>query len=237
MLGTLLESRARRTRRTGGAALSVFVHIAIIGAATAATVQAKPDKKTQVEVRFIRFTAAPAPAPKPIERHASPISSTSSVSIPAPPTLTIPAPTEIPTSLPAIDLTRGVVSDAITIGNGASSAGEGRPGGSLDLTNDGPDASDWRGSEVLMHIVSSAKPRYPETLRQAGIDGGVLVQFIVDTTGRVDMNSVKVLRSTHELFTLAVRSSLPQFRFKPAEVGGRRAVALAEMPFQFEVKR
>lgn len=236
MLGTLLESRARRTRRSGGAALSVAVHIAIIGAATAATVQAKPDKKTPVEVKFIRFTAAPAPAPTPIERHTSRTSSTSSFSIPTPPTLTIPAPTEIPTSLPAIDFTRGA-SDAIAIGSGTTSAGGGRPGGSLDLTNDGPDASDWRGSEVLMHIVTSAKPRYPEILRQAGIDGGVVVQFIVDTTGRVDMNSVKVLRSTHELFTQAVRNSLPSFRFKPAEVGGRRAVALAEMPFQFEVKR
>ena len=37
MFGTLLESRARRHRRTGGAALSIAAHVAIIGVATAAT--------------------------------------------------------------------------------------------------------------------------------------------------------------------------------------------------------
>jgi hypothetical protein len=37
MFGTLLEARARRHRRTGGAALSIAAHVAIIGVTTAAT--------------------------------------------------------------------------------------------------------------------------------------------------------------------------------------------------------
>ena len=73
-----------------------------------------------------------------------------------------------------------------------------------------------------MRIVSSSKPRYPEQLRQAGVDGRVLVRFTVDTTGRVDPSSVKILTSTHDLFSRAVRESLAGFRFKPAEVNGRR---------------
>jgi len=88
----------------------------------------------------------------------------------------------------------------------------------------------------MMHIITSAKPRYPETLRQGGIGGRVLVQFSVDTTGRVDMASVRVLQSTHDLFTQAVRSALGAFRFRPAEVNGKRTAALAEMPFEFQVR-
>ena len=88
-----------------------------------------------------------------------------------------------------------------------------------------------------MHVLSSGKPRYPESLRQAGVDGSVLVQFTVDTTGRVDMGSVKVLNSTHEMFTSAVRQSLGSFRFKPAEVNGKRVPALAQMPFEFHLNK
>jgi protein TonB len=88
-----------------------------------------------------------------------------------------------------------------------------------------------------MRIVTSATPRYPESLRQAGLDGRVLVRFIVDTIGKVDMNSVQVLESTHDLFARAVRDALGRFRFKPAEVRGRRIPAMAEMPFEFQMRK
>ena len=38
-------------------------------------------------------------------------------------------------------------------------------------------------------------------LRSANVEGEVLAQFVVDTTGRADMSTFKVLKSTHELFT------------------------------------
>jgi protein TonB len=59
----------------------------------------------------------------------------------------------------------------------------------------------------------------------------------VDTSGRIDMNSVTVIASTHDLFTRAVRDALPAFRFKPAELGGHRVRALAEMPFEFQITK
>ena len=71
----------------------------------------------------------------------------------------------------------------------------------------------------------------------AGIDGRVLVRFTVDTTGAVDMNSVMILSSTHDLFTRSVRDVLPSFRFKPAELHGKRVPSLAEMPFEFSISK
>jgi protein TonB len=97
--------------------------------------------------------------------------------------------------------------------------------------------TEWRGKELLMRIERAAKPRYPEALRQSGIEGRVVVQFTVDTAGRVEPSSIRILNSTHDLFTRAVRDALVQFRFAPAAVGDRRVPALAEMPFEFQITR
>ena len=80
-------------------------------------------------------------------------------------------------------------------------------------------------------------PRYPDMLRSANVEGEVLAQFVVDTTGRADMSSFKVLKSTHDLFTNAVKSSLPNMKFYPAEVGGKRVKQLVQMPFQFSLTK
>jgi protein TonB len=236
MFGTLIESRARRHRRTGGAALSIAAHVAIIGVTTAATMHGTAAPRTPIKPEFVVFTATPAP--KPIERRGTTARPTSSRTVvPAPITLVIAPPTMVPTALPEIDLTSRISPDFISIGGPPSTSGSGRqPVGPLGLTDDGAASDKWSYREVLMNIVSSVKPRYPETLRQSGVGGRVLVQFTVDTTGRVDMASVRVMQSTHDLFTQAVRSALSAFRFKPAEVNGKRMAALAEMPFEFQVR-
>jgi TonB family protein len=80
-------------------------------------------------------------------------------------------------------------------------------------------------------------PRYPDSLRVARIEGEVLAQFIVDTLGRPDMTSFKVIKSTHDLFTNTVKASLPNMLFYPAEVGGRKVKQLIQMPFQFNLTK
>jgi protein TonB len=89
----------------------------------------------------------------------------------------------------------------------------------------------------MMRIVEQVRPRYPDMLRQAGIDGRVLLRFTVDTTGRVDPSSVVVVSSTHDLFAGAARAALLGFRFRPAEVDGQHVRVLAEMPFEFAIRR
>jgi TonB family protein len=81
------------------------------------------------------------------------------------------------------------------------------------------------------------RPLHPDMLRSANIEGEVLAQFVVDTTGRADMTTFKVLKSSHDLFTNAVRSTLPNMRFYPAEIGGRKVKQLVQMPFQFTLTR
>jgi protein TonB len=78
-------------------------------------------------------------------------------------------------------------------------------------------------------------PRYPDALREAKIEGEVLVRFVVDETGRVDTSAVRILRSTHPEFTAATREMLARWRFSPAEVNGRPVKQQLEMPFQFSL--
>ena len=82
-----------------------------------------------------------------------------------------------------------------------------------------------------------ASPRYPDALRQAGIEGEVLAQFVVDTTGRPEAGSLKILKSSHDLFTRSVMNALPQMTFVPAEVGGRKVRQLVQEPFTYSLSR
>jgi TonB family protein len=76
-------------------------------------------------------------------------------------------------------------------------------------------------------------PKYPPLLRSANVEGVVLVQFVVDTLGRVDSTTFHVLKSTHDLFTLAVEDVVFRYKFRPAELGGRRVKQVVQMPFGF----
>lgn len=80
-------------------------------------------------------------------------------------------------------------------------------------------------------------PKYPQQLRDAHIEGEVLAQFVVDTTGRVDMNTFKVLKSDNALFSDAVRTALAEMQFDPALVGDRPVKQLLQQPFEFILSR
>jgi TonB family protein len=83
----------------------------------------------------------------------------------------------------------------------------------------------------------ASPPRYPDVLRTAKIEGDVLAQFVVDKDGTPMVPTFKVLKSTHPLFTEAVRASLGNLRFTPALVGGRPVRQLLEMPFSFRLTK
>ena len=235
MLGVLLESRARRPRRSGGMALSVATHLALIAGAAAATTglprTAKPPKP---EIVVVTPPAAPKPEPRRVVTDpptVAPAGPVTNIVI-----ARIDAPTTIPVNLPPIDMRGALAADSIVIGSGPSRSGGTCQLRCLDLSEK-PSSGEWQVNELLMHLITPMKPRYPESLRQAGIEGRVLVRFVVDTVGRIDPASVQILSSTHDQFTRAVRDALSGFRFRPAESNGKRIPALAEMPFEFTVTR
>lgn len=81
----------------------------------------------------------------------------------------------------------------------------------------------------------SAAPMYPPALEARGVEGHVIVRFVVDSTGRVDMASVMTVEATDSAFDRAVRDAMPQMRFRPAKMGSRPVRQLAEQLFRFEL--
>ena len=79
------------------------------------------------------------------------------------------------------------------------------------------------------------RPLYPDSLYTARVEGGVVAEFVVDTTGRVALDAFGVVSSTHPLFTDAVRRALPEARFFPAQRGGRAVRQLVQQPFRFVI--
>lgn len=73
-------------------------------------------------------------------------------------------------------------------------------------------------------------------LREAGIGGRVRVQFVVDTAGRPIENSLQVLRTDNDLFSLAARDAIGKWRFQPASRGRRRVADTLIQLIDFDPK-
>jgi len=84
---------------------------------------------------------------------------------------------------------------------------------------------------------TSAVPAYPPLLEKQGIEGIAVVRFVVDTTGRADIGTFRVIETSHSLFAASVREALPKMKFQPATVGPKRVRQLVEIPFGFQIVR
>jgi TonB family protein len=94
---------------------------------------------------------------------------------------------------------------------------------------------EYQVEKPVMAAPGSPAPRYPEILKKAGVSGQVIVSFVVDTTGTADVQTLKVLKSSHELFLNAIATALPDMRFTPALVGGKKVKQLVMEPFVFSI--
>jgi protein TonB len=229
MFGTLIESRRTLQRSTGGSVVSFLTHGALITSAVLATKTVQMALPVE-PVQRVAFFEPANPSLRKAPAHANRRSRGASVAI----VPLIRVPLSLPTDVavgdvlvttPSTDFADprphqnycGVVCTAPTHGDGG-------------VTN-------WSSAEAQMQLREAPiPPRYPERLRLAGIEGSVVVKFVVDTVGRVDPASVEIITSTHDLFTSAVREALTRLRFYPATVDNRKVRAAAIMPFQFMLR-
>jgi TonB family protein len=95
----------------------------------------------------------------------------------------------------------------------------------------------WRPVVAQATKLSGQHPLYPLSLLRARITGQVLLQFIIDTTGRAEIQSLRLVTSTNPLFALACRNALPDWKFVPAVVDGHKVRELVQQPFTFLLER
>ncbi|MGI8510016.1 MAG: TonB family protein [Gemmatimonadaceae bacterium] len=84
-----------------------------------------------------------------------------------------------------------------------------------------------------MDAAAPVAPVYPESLYRARVPGRVVVEFVVDTTGHAETETIGVVSATDPLFTEAVRRALADARFKPARVAGHPVPQIVRQPFTF----
>jgi len=84
--------------------------------------------------------------------------------------------------------------------------------------------------------VSSPPVRYPDELRARGIQGRVMLELVIDTTGRVEPGSIRVVAATHRAFGGAAAQMVANSRFWPARIAGRKVRVRVQLPVNFRIQ-
>lgn len=265
MFTTLIESKPKKQRRTAGTAVSVVLHLGVLILAVVATANARSDaleKSREEKLNYVEVKKEepkpeePKPEePKPEPKPPTPVKAAPPkaprapeaprVEAPAPPKgfQVVQAPVNIPISIPKVDLSAAVTNEADFSGRGvAGGSSKGVAGGTGDADSKGIAAGlsnqpyfEFQVEEGASPSGGNPAPEYPNSMRESGMTGRVVVQFVVGTNGRVEAGSIKILESTTSAFAAAVREVLPRHRFSPAKIGGRAVRQIVQQPFVFRL--
>jgi TonB family protein len=207
-------------------AASFVIHALIVLAAVWATRQpARPPGDPILREDTVFFPVPPA--------HAGIVPDAPSV-LPRLPGLQLPH--VVPTELPPIDVPPGVFTAVLPGDPGAPPGWIGGDTGTVGVLV--PAAPfDARYVEEAPVLLAHPAPRYPEILRQALLGGRVLVEAVVDTSGRVEPASLRITASPHALFGDEARAVVLGSRYRPARVSGRAVRVRIVVPVTFELRR
>jgi outer membrane biosynthesis protein TonB len=94
---------------------------------------------------------------------------------------------------------------------------------------------DFQVDKQAKMLRNQPTPAYPSALKVRNIEGRVEAQFLVDTAGRVDLSTFKLINadSTKDAFVDAVKEALARTRYSPAEIRGRKVRQLVQQSFYF----
>lgn len=234
MFDQLVESdpRFRKGNRKGNAFTtlwSIIFHGALVYAGILATMHATEavmEAPSETTLVFIE-----EPEEKPDEPEDEPPPVITSLNPPPKGFQTMAAPVDIPTEIPPINLQeRFDPRDYTGVGveGGVFSGVEGGAG-PVDLTQVFAEAV----VDETPEQISCPRPPYPRMMQQAGIEGTVLLEFIVDQQGHADRNSVRALDSTHKAFESPAKEMIEKCLFRPGRVRGQAVKVLVRMPINF----
>lgn len=223
----LIES-GRAPRRHGewtSRTLSLAIHAAFITAAVAATRQVAgvtpppiaefPNLKWSKTPQPVRASCTPCPLPGPPFPRL------------IPPTIPDPAPFDQPVSTTM--LAPGTPGDTGVPGLNLVSPGN------LVAPGDAPLES--RVVDEPPEMLSHPEPSYPEILRQAGIEGRVVVEAVVDTTGRAEAGSLRIVSASNPLFATEALQVVLGSRYRPGRMAGRVVRVRVLVPISFGMRR
>lgn len=249
MLHPFVSTRPVYTRRSRALPLSIAAHMMVILAVVAPRTKTSSSagdvrrgERSSEHVQFIKVAPAPAEpsAPRPTATTHPKLVRTTAAVVPriAPLSINMSSVSDVGPALPSMDLTSRVT-DSLDFTTppkpvvGGDGLGKGNEGGNYSTGIYTADVVE----KTVMPFPDNPKPVYPPSMLSAGIETAFVVQFVVDTTGRVDDHSLKFPSSAGRLFVDAVQRVLLRSRYRPAELGGRRVSQLVEQQFTFRIAR
>lgn len=224
MFDVLIESKkpSQKGKMAGTSLLSLIVHTGIIGGAIVATLTAaQTDTGPRVDTALVYVQ----PEQKQPDQ-------------PPPPQLdvqfkgfqTVVAPTDIPTNIPPVNLQEHF--------DPKDFSGVGVEGGSA--TGIVPSTDAVLSVDVVQEKperLAGQPPAYPPLLQQAQIEGTVMVEAIIDTTGHIEPASIKVVQTSNPGFNESAKQAIVKWLYRPARVYGRAVRVLIHQPINYTIPR
>lgn len=126
-----------------------------------------------------------------------------------------------------IRLNIGTVQESITVGAGAS-----RIVPMKDPSRVKTFVDKLRGQRLQPPLkIKDVRPEYSQALRDAGIEGRVVLEGRISTDGSV--TDIRVIESAHEELVNAARDAASQWRFEPTRLWGNPVETTMTMTFNF----
>jgi TonB family protein len=88
--------------------------------------------------------------------------------------------------------------------------------------------------DSVVRVLTMPQPEYPDSLYGARVPGAVVAEFIVDANGKIVLESIGVVSSSHERFGDAVRLALREATFRPAVRNGHPVAQVVQLPVTFK---
>jgi TonB family protein len=243
MFDVLVASAAHREVRAGSVTTSMITHALLIILAVTVTRTALENPPVMAaDPAMLLFVPKPPPPPPEPEVRREPAAVATVAAEPPPKGFqTVVAPRDIPDIIPPVDLTQRPLDPRDFTGRGIEGGvASGVVGGTGSVNPDGGSdlsaiyeatTKDDRFEQAI--VVVQPAPRYPAALAAAGIEGKVAVEFVIDTAGKVESGSIRVLQSSHRAFEAAAREAMTAAIFRPARLSNHPVRQLTRQSIRF----
>jgi protein TonB len=229
----LIESRRKTSARSvlGGGLFSIVMHAGLIWAGIVATMHA--GEAVEERIRQVELTIE---TPEQQQEEPPPPEQVATVDPPPKGFQTLAFPVNIPVDIPPPSASTFNAADFSGIGvEGGIAAGV--EGGTGPVISDQPYLEAVVEERPDLVQGTCTLPRYPEILRQAGVEGRVLIELVIDTVGRPERGSLRVLTATHQLFEAPARETAASCRYRPGRIQGRAVRVRVQVPINFNITR
>jgi TonB family C-terminal domain len=148
-----------------------------------------------------------------------------------------PSLTDVPTVASLTDFTQAVQPPPppnLGRPTGVMNIPPGRPGTGNRVTSNIGNIFNLRDLDQHPQIRGvQARPNYPFEMRRAGLNGEVVLRFVVDTNG--DVRDVEVIRSSQREFEAAAIQAVLKWKYRPGRKGGKAVATRMQIPIVFNL--